>query len=255
MAQNLVPLTHLPETKLKRKPSTKTVFLFTLAWEIIFIAIAVSRAIILDRDPMRYFDDGGFITWFSFLQLLIIAGLSAKIYALRRKQSQENQTQLWKIIAGGFLFLALDEVTQIHEKTDNLIHWLFQIQENNLTDRIDDLIVFLYGLLALALFYYFRAELRQYRHAIPWFVASFALMFLMSGVDTWLQDQQLFAPWIADPDRLIRVHNWWRSGEEMIKIFSEGAFIASFYDCWLITQQRHPHRQKSKKPRQENSVR
>ena len=50
-------------------------------------------------------------------------------------------SRVWGLIAGGFVFLAVDEALQIHERLDFVIHKALNIRETALTDRLDDAII------------------------------------------------------------------------------------------------------------------
>lgn len=94
------------------------------------------------------------ITIVSAIQLLATSMITWKIYKTRSSQhpSYHHITFsyfVWAIVAAGFLFLAIDEVVEIHEGIDKLIHKVFQIKETGLTDRIDDLIIGVYGLVGI----------------------------------------------------------------------------------------------------------
>lgn len=69
-----------------------------------------------------------------------------------RSSFWRDPSVVWAIIASGFLFLAADEVLRIHENLDQLIHYVFGLKETNLTDRIDDLIVGMYGLVGIGVY-------------------------------------------------------------------------------------------------------
>lgn len=125
--------------------SVKTVALTTFGIDLLGIAIAVSRAIILDRSPMRYFGENGFISWISTLQLLVIAILCWKISTFRNNKLKSTSIKkppviFWRITALGMFFFALDETLEIHEKLDKSILRAFNIAETSFTTRLDDLL-------------------------------------------------------------------------------------------------------------------
>ncbi len=55
---------------MKRFFSLKSIVFWVFGIDSLMIATAIGRAILLERNPMRYFDEGGYITWLSIIQLL-----------------------------------------------------------------------------------------------------------------------------------------------------------------------------------------
>ena len=100
---------------------------FQINWIVLFdltvLGLTILRAIVRQKSPMRYFDETGIISWFSCLQLLILCGLSWYIFSIRKKVEvtglHKSPHKLWKWIAVGFLYLAIDEIAQIHETLEH----------------------------------------------------------------------------------------------------------------------------------------
>ncbi len=128
---------------------------------LILNSLAIGLAIIIYKNTgYNHFGEKGFITILSAVQLLVVSMLSYKIYQARgmmgRSSFWRDPSVVWAIIASGFLFLAADEVLRIHENLDKLIHYVFGLKETNLTDRIDDLIVGMYGLVGIGVLIAYR---------------------------------------------------------------------------------------------------
>lgn len=213
-----------------------------IAFDVLFIGAMMIRAILNQKTPMRYFGETGIISWFSCLQLLILAGLAWKIYRIRKlahieetKGKHAPQT-LWKLIAMGFLFLAVDEIVQIHEATDILIHWIFQIPDNSKFLQLDGLIVAGYSAIGAYILYSFWDEFKQYRSAFYLFIIGFALKATMVLIDLGTDDDSIFSFWLSDPKRHRLVYDWVQTVEESFKILAEGAFIAAFIACVQIAK-------------------
>lgn len=218
--------------------STKKILSIALFVNFVAIAAVIFRAILLDKGPYRYFDEGSLINWLSGIQLLIIAGINWKIYRLRigRKevsQPGKNYQRLWQFLTFGFVFCALDELIQIHERLDKFIHWMFQIQETALTDSIDDLIIVIYGIIGLLVIYYFRQEFYQYREAFGYFKIALILACCSIALDFFTQGQET-SNLLTETQEMQR--EWLRSIEEIFKIFAEVFLIATFYMCLRIAQ-------------------
>ncbi len=130
--------------------SAKRIVCSVLLFETLAVVIALALGV-RQGNIVGPFKEGGLITWVSFLQLLLIAGLSWKVFTLHNgvlnRHGWRSPQMVWTIIAVGFVYLACDELTLIHETLDKLIHNFFMMRETALTDRLDDIIVGFYGLI------------------------------------------------------------------------------------------------------------
>jgi hypothetical protein len=140
-------------------------------------AAAIAAPLLLVSNPRPHFvDEGGFITLLSFFHLYAIGCLAASLYAVRRAAAERKGWQqpywLWFLVALGFMFLALDEILEIHEYLDVYLHNALHLQETMLTDRLDDIIPALYGLAGLGVLVLYRAELLHYRRLLPLVLAG-----------------------------------------------------------------------------------
>ena len=205
--------------------------------------LAIITALILGEVPKQHFEEKGFITYLSFLQLLVVAAFTWNIFRLKNKNKGLLELKTWKaphfiwlIIAMGFVYLALDEALMIHENIDWAIHSILGIQKTSITDRIDDVIVGLYGLIALIVLYFYREELNNYSEAFPLFKVGFVLLFSSAVIDIFPQEDTL-ALLISKRYRVMSVRGWLKAIEESFKLTSEGAFIGAFYYCLEITRE------------------
>ena len=170
---------------MNKNPLLKNVALVTFGIEILGIGIALSRAIILQRSPMRYFGEGGFMTWISIIQLLVIAGFCWKISRVRKAKTKISRFSFkrrpelfWQIAGWGMFFFALDEGLKIHENLDRVILNYFQIEINDLTSRLDDFIILFYAIFGLLIIYWFKKEIANYVDAFSWFLWGLFFSFL-----------------------------------------------------------------------------
>ena len=221
--------------------SVKTVALTTFGIDILGIAIAVSRAIILERNPMRYFGEGGFMTWISTLQLLIIAILCWKISTLRKSKLKSAPLKkrpviFWRISAAGMFFFALDETFKIHENLDRSILKAFAIAETSFTTRLDDLIILFYVIAGLLFIYWYRQELKHFIAAFFWLKWAVFFSFLTVFLDMFGHNRETFAPLADNLDELNHIHHWVTTAEEIPKILAGGAFIVTLYSCKQIAK-------------------
>ena len=172
--------------------------------ELLAIAIAISRAILLQRSPMRYFGEGGFITWLSICQLLFLAFLCWKISCLR--------------------------------PTRLALHRFLNLNESGITGRIDDVLILIYVVLGLFFLRLFKPEFQKFTRSFGWFLTGFVLSFLTIFLDMLSHNRGILSPWIDNLEKLNTMHHWLTDIEEIPKIFAEGAFIIAFYHCLKIAK-------------------
>ena len=200
---------------------------------LVVVAIAIGH---MGGDMEQQFAEGGMITWWSVLQLVIAAALSLRLRSIRSAQSAAGLLRsprvLWGIAAVGLLFLAFDEAAQIHETLDSQIHDVLSIRETAATDRIDDIIVGCYVLIAAGILYRFREEWRTYVVRSPYLKAGLVLTLLMVGLDLVTNRDDLVFSAIADPTLALRVQRSLAVAEDALKVFAEGLFILAFVD-WI----------------------
>ena len=239
---------------MKKSFSLKSVVFWVLGIDSLMIATAIGRAILLDRNPLRYFDERGFITCFSVVQLLFIAYLCWKISIIRGHQHSslkgwKNPSRVWQIMTGGFIFLALDEYFGIHENIDVSLHELFNLNENGLTSRIDDFLILFYAIIGLFFLRTFKNEFQKFTRfssVYNWFFAGFSMCFLTILLDMLSHKRQLLHLMVEDYEKLKIMDTWFKSIEEIPKIFAEGAFIIAFYYCLIIAKKLLRERQKER---------
>jgi len=211
-----------------------------LGIDICVIVVAVVLGQTQRWTTSQFFAENGFVTYFSSLQLLVLAWLGWKTLQLRSVQSNsrvwEPPVLVWLIISAFSLYLFMDEFFRLHENIDLIIHRFLGLEESALSDRIDDLLVCSYGLLALLGSYLFSGELKRYARTFPFFAAGFVLFFLMIILDILTNRNDVLQ--IIFTDRLLANKLYHRLGliEDMLKLFSEGLFLGAFYYCFEIAR-------------------
>lgn len=215
---------------------TSPLFKWVPILNIVVVALAIGLYILTGND---YFDEGGFVTVYSSLQLLTIAFIVFKIH---RCSPTKRRFSIWKIIAAGFVFLAFDEAFKIHETIDGLIHVILSIQENAYTDRIDDYIIAVYAFIGLGFLYVYREEFLSYRSTLPYFVLGFVMLFGMVGLDV-LTNRNDILPIYFDAGVAETLHRYLTFGEESLKIFAEASFLLGFSRILCMAQQKATGRQ------------
>lgn len=217
-----------------KKECLKAKFYFFVIFLAQFIIIGAGLVLGFLRNNLdKHFGEAGFVTWFSFFNLLFVAFIAVivanNLYWLGKKdkESQVNRYLFWSwiIIALGFLFLSFDEILMIHEKTKKSFHSFFQIKASDWTNRLDDLMVFLYAFIFIFWVYLFRYNIQLFRK-VKYFIflalLFFAIMvyydYLGKGL-TQYDKKTLFAVY-----------------EESAKIIAEGFFLLSAMHCLKITE-------------------
>jgi hypothetical protein len=202
--------------------TTKKVFILVLILTSLVVVVAFT---IHKQTGVNHFKEDGFVTIFSGLQLLHI---SIFVFQINKHSEWKSSSAIWLIIAHGFLFLAADEIYLIHENIDIEIHRLFSIQETGLTDRIDDLLVGLYGLIGIGVLYAYRNELKMYREAFPFFIFGFVLVFIMVVLDI-VTNRKDILQLIFEYPFVNTIHTFLSNAEDSLKIFAESFFFSGFY--------------------------
>jgi hypothetical protein len=227
---------------MKKASSPSSYIKIILALNLTAITLAIIWAILQNESPIEYFEETEVMTLLSSLQLLIIAGLCWKIANYRKQISSQRKTwkspvNLWRILTFCFIFLALDDYFEIHEKTDHFIHWILDIQETPVTDRIDDIILLSYSVIGSYFIYSFWQEFKQYRPAFRFFIAAFILTAVMGIFDWYNNDETIVQYWVKNPQYQELVYDCLQTVEESLKLIAEGVFISAFYVSLNLAQQ------------------
>lgn len=211
-------------------PIPEKFFLYLLLF-INFILIVL--ALIIGENIWDYFDEGGFITYWSAFQLAVVGFISGLIFFIRnkgvKKVSLNAAPFIWAIMAAGFLFLTLDEIFLIHERTDRFFHYLFQIEETNITDRLDDLIIGFYGIIGLSVLYYYRGELMKFKPVFALVVIGYVLLFITVVLDMVTNRSDVISYFITQEDYVEQISNYLSVMEESCKLYSVAFFLGAFY--------------------------
>ena len=195
-------------------------------------AIFLSGALELGFDIYKRtpFDENGVITLLSVCQLLVIGFISFAVWRERNGPGPirwKDKTLIWLIMGVGFLFLALDEKTLIHEGLDRSFHKVAHMKETAWTSRLDDMLVGLYGVIGLVTLWFYSKEMLRFRRCILLLGAGFAALFLSVIADAsssrpdffnWLVGEQA-APFVREIAEIV---------EEGCKVLAEALFLTGF---------------------------
>ena len=198
------------------------------AWAIVLGgALAVAGlAIALGDEPAEQFGEGGLGTWASVV--LLAASAVVAFATWRARRAATGAALVWLVIAAGFVYLALDDALSWHEKLDRFVHRkVLGIATTEVTKHLDDLILGVYGLLALAVLYRFRDELRRVPGLPRVLALAMGLMFLQVAIDMLDHPDAIRALVDKGPVRQL-VRLWTPVVEETVKLLAEGVFLLGF---------------------------
>ncbi len=191
------------------------------------VLVAIAAGVGLAGDDVKAeFGEEGVLTWFSALLLL---GTAWTAWLVFRRRGGTLHTGIWRdarflwaLIAAAFVFLAADETLKIHETADHAIHRALDFEETRMSDRIDDAIVGVYGVLALIVLAAYRRELSVVRPLAPFLVVALFCFFGMVAGDLLTSTHEV---WLPGRVRLSLV-------EDGLKVIAECLFLAGFHDAW-----------------------
>ena len=214
--------------------------------ETLTVTIAIALAVQRGKSTFHYFAENTFVTYFSCLQLLIVAAIAWSIYQVERQSSEPKLVKnalFWLIVSLGVFFLALDDALSIHESLDRWMHGWLNVEETQITDLADDIIVGIYLILALAYVATQWKTLQIFRSSFVYFLWGFVLGTIMVAFDI-LSNNDLFVSQVTnDPNLIDKAINYLGVVEESAKLIAEGLFLTGVYQCWrkvksIDTQQR-----------------
>ncbi len=180
-----------------------------------------------------------FVTLLSSVQLLTISGLLLSAALWDKSQSPGgmwgSSSLILALIGFGFLFLAIDEQWMIHERLDMAIHNVFNLEENSLTDRIDDTILAIYAVLAIATIIAFRDTLARYKAGLPLLIAALVISFASIVADVVTNREDILSTVLGDSSPLFNaVGTMLAIAEEGLKLIAEGLLITLAYYVFTL---------------------
>ena len=155
-----------------------------LAAVLLFVAgyVVVAYLSAPAHQPDRYFEEGQAVDVMSAL-FLVMAGTFAWACFLLSGHADSVRRAFWLLLAVGFLFVALDELLEIHESLDQ---WVLRawLGWPPLFRNWNDVIVLSYGLAGGAFLVAFRHEVRRHPGVVPMLVLGALCYALHTGIDT-----------------------------------------------------------------------
>lgn len=215
--------------------------LLALAFNSSVITYAILRGLSKTGNPGRYFGEGRFTTFISCGQLLLVALFAWLTFAARRSQTTGRSAfsgpALWAFIAAGFVFLAADEAFKIHESFDFLIHTVLQLSETPLTDRIDDALIALYGVIGCGFLWAYRRELLAFKEILPLLGAGFVGLALSVLCDVISNDESGVRWFYQNEPVPQQLAGWFSAGDGAFTLLGEGFFVAAFHVAFCRARQ------------------
>ncbi|MCB1498490.1 MAG: hypothetical protein KDK07_01670 [Bauldia sp.] len=195
------------------------------------LGVYVVGAAIISALVTVSFSVAGLSEILSAIILVTISFICCQIHQLRREPGRSalaGASRIWLLMALGFAYLALDEALSFHEGIDQLIHTLFAIKETRLTDRIDDLIVLLYGIVGAIVLFLHRVEFRSFTGFLHLFVLGFLLLLLMVVLDLATNRKDILIGIGVPRSWVPSARHWLEVGEEVAKLLAETVFLLGF---------------------------
>ncbi|BCJ90490.1 hypothetical protein IZ6_12250 [Terrihabitans soli] len=190
-------------------------------------ALVFTLSVSIPDDPHPFLDEWGPVSILSGFQLLVCGILALEIYKLR-------PAWIWRLIGWGFFFLCADEMLQLHESSDRLIHWILGVQQTRITNHLDDVIVGLYGLAGLAALFAGRAEIVFFRRQWWLFALGFTGFAVMVAFD--LMGGDLGALWSYLDVSAHQGKVWAEVVEEGFKLAGGFFCVTALRKCWDMLQ-------------------
>lgn len=197
------------------------------------VIIAVIIAVMLGEEPTHFMEEGEPLTWFSAFQLFAIALVCGRVLAIRKPEKLylfwKSRGFIWLLLSLGFVFLAGDELLQFHENLDGFIHDAINLKQTNFTDRLDDLIILLYGIFFCIAGWSSQEELKHYRSVGKLLKLGIGLFLFMILFDA-----------ISNKSDIVTnkaLNEWVGALEDGLKILAEGVFLSVASECLKIAKQ------------------
>ncbi len=203
---------------------------------LVFLLVAIVLVIAWRTGPFHYhFSDTRLVNLYSYFQLFATAYISFLVFKSLKKESslqwRQNPTpRQFFITAIGFLLLGLDDTLSLHENMDRLIHIVLRIKETSLTDHIDDIIVLIYGIVAIFFIKDFVKEFRKHPYMVGLIVGGFIAFFAMFCFDFISNNEETFMYFLGELGYHDMRHkkDMFSMIEDSFKLLGESFFLAAF---------------------------
>ena len=209
---------------------------------VVFLCLTLVLVIAWTTGPFFYhFAGKRLVTLYSLFQLMAIAFFAFEASKAagedtHMKLQSNMRSRPFFISSVGFLFLGLDEILSIHENMDIVIHFILRIKENAITDHIDDVIVLIYGFIALFFIKEFIIEFKRHPFMIPLLTVGSAFFGFMVFFDFITGNHETFRailPKMFAHGDVIHKCDVLRMVEDSCKLIGEAFFLSAFLGAFL----------------------
>ena len=118
-----------------------------------------------------------------------------------------------------------------HERFDFFVHEYFSLEETPISDRLDDIIIGVYGLIGVAVIYLFRREMALCKSSFPFVILGFSAAFVSVLLDTTANQYDIITFFIQDKFLVRIVHGLCWTSEEVFKLLAEGMITDFLPEC------------------------
>ena len=178
-------------------------------------------------------NEKSFATVFSVALLWMTSRTCFKINRFKTEQDthatgSSDARVIWLFLGYSFAYLALDELLQIHENIDKFIHYVSGMEETGWSDRIDDLILLIYGVVGLVVLFIYRAEILTAPHLLRFLRLAFLFAVVSLVVDAVSTNEGYLASMQIDESLHRTVKGWVKLLEESTKLLAGAALLSGF---------------------------
>lgn len=166
---------------------------------LVLLSVSAVLLIAWTTGPFYYhFSSGRLVNIYSYFQLFATAFISFIVCRnLEKKDSlrwhRNPSARPFFISAVGFLLLALDDLLSLHEGLDELMHLVLRIKETPLTDHLDDLLLLMYGVIAVFFIRDFIREFRKHPFMVGLIICGLLAASLMVCFDFISNNEETFS--------------------------------------------------------------
>ncbi len=155
-----------------------------------------------DKPANLHFQEGGAITAMSAIFLALACGfaIASNLIYLRIKGKHQL---LWIIMALGFGFLAFDELLMFHERVGRIV--IERIMPQTVFRNWNDVIVIMYGVIAVPLMILLLPRLLKYRLVLELFVVGFLFYAVHTFIDSTTEPKTLTSDILEESAKLFSV--------------------------------------------------
>ena len=178
------------------------------------------------------FQEGRPVTWLSFFFLLLVGFISLEIFKFKKISDNQNKNiKMWKYLGIGFIYLAFDDLLIFHEEIDHTICKIFGFDKHGPADKIDDVIIVIYGIIMLSILIKYFSESIKFKKSYVFFGFAILMTIISTICDL---SGGMTGPLSThfNADSLPKVLKGLDIVEETAKSFAEVFFIGAFLNMY-----------------------